>query len=699
MAQNYDVYEKLIHLVKLYFFILGYPEQNFEYEFKTSIGQIDLLIRDNNFDPYIVVEIKSHFSEKMSPLDSSVRQAHLYSTEIKAPYFVITNGIEFYWFETGLTGRPNQLEPIQFKYDKDKKFIDKENEFALSSIRKLRNISMHSQHASGNPSPTEAVFFLLVKLIAERENQGQINEEIISSIQNKLPLLEDIRIDGLWKAADILRGVNFSNIPKYQLLDNIEQIFLIDKQYMGQFDLPKWLSTFMVRLSELRSGDSILNLNVGLGRIIASISIEAQGLEEITITGQAMNQSLALWSLLPICLFTNSLPNITWESSSTQSNFYSKVLCAPPFGGKISPQRKDLHFQNGIFSDIQVTNDETNYLVSSIESANEGGEIVFLVSQGFLYREGAEKRVRKAILTGTTLKAIIGLPSNALAPYTGIKTSILVIEKKPPKNSTSVFIANLDEIQRTSEFTIPPDSQVQLVLDVYKENSLFKDHSTLFRNVTYEEIEHNDFDFTPARYTKEFVSIPEEFELLSLKDLSISVKRGNSIRITEPGESRVLTSAAIRILTINSAEIKQVDHSQIPQNAVYIEEGDVVVNAVGTYLGNAAIVDETIVGLPINHHVIVIRPDKRAIDPEYLALAFNSQFVQSKFQLGGVIPSLNLTQVSSALIPVPPISLQKELVTTYKNIQIELNEAIKKTEILRNRFEVFVSTLGMGGSK
>jgi len=663
------------------------------------LGRIDLLIRDADFEPFIVVETKISPTKELTILDISVRQTHQYSTAVKAPYFVITNGSEFHWFETGSTGRPNETDPIQYEIIEDKKTIKREAEFALASLRNLRNLAMHSGTSLSYTYPNEAVYFIMLKLIAEREYHGQIDNNVISTYQNKFPHLENISPEGLWKAADILRGVNFSKLPKYQLLDTIEQALLFDKQYMGQFDLPKWLSTFMVKLSDLEGGDCVLNLNVGLGRILAAISIEAQGFDEITLSGQEKNQYFGLWSVLPSYIFANSMPHMLWENIHFLREKYSKVLCAPPFGGRISSQEKDSISYSLIFSDIRVRNSETDYLISAIESAKKGGVIVFLVPQGFLFRGSYEKRIRQVILEHTTLKAIIGMPSKTLAPYTTIKTSILVIEKTPPEKTNHVLIGNIDEIPKINEFAIQLDSQMQLILDAYQENKLNQDNKPLFTYVTSEEIKNNDFDFTPTRYSQGIISIPEEFDLITLKNLTIRVTRGKPIRISEPGKSKVLTSAAIRTLSINSEEIKLVDLSQIPQDAVHLEEGDIVINAVGTYLGNAAIVSTEVAGLPINQHVIVIKPDRNQIDPEYLALVFNSDFIQTKFQHGGVIPSLNLTQVRSALIPVPPISIQKELVDKYKQIQTELKKAIEKTENLRNRFEDFISTLKFGEEK
>jgi len=69
-----------------------------------QIKRFDLVYHDNNMQPCLLVECKS----PSTPLtDDVLQQAVWYNYQIKAPYLLLSNGVQAQWY---------QVDPIQKKY-------------------------------------------------------------------------------------------------------------------------------------------------------------------------------------------------------------------------------------------------------------------------------------------------------------------------------------------------------------------------------------------------------------------------------------------------------------------------------------------------------------------------------------------------------------------------------------------------------
>ncbi|MCP1188028.1 SAM-dependent methyltransferase [Priestia flexa] len=99
-----------------------------------------------------------------------------------------------------------------------------------------------------------------------------------------------------------------------------------------------------------------------------------------------------------------------------------------PFGGRVD--RNELTNSGDLLTDIKTTETELLILDKAFTIARPGGYIITVLPSGFLFKGGATKKVRDAILKQAYVKSIISLPSNVFLPYSGVSTCMLILQKK-----------------------------------------------------------------------------------------------------------------------------------------------------------------------------------------------------------------------------------------------------------------------------
>ncbi|MGH8634235.1 MAG: HsdM family class I SAM-dependent methyltransferase [Burkholderiales bacterium] len=104
---------------------------------------------------------------------------------------------------------------------------------------------------------------------------------------------------------------------------------------------------------------------------------------------------------------------------------FGVVLANPPFSGRLDKDR--------ILDDIKIgttTATEILFVKYMMESLKPGGRCGVVVPEGLLFGStGAHKELRRQLVENNTIHAVLSLPGGVFAPYSGVKTSILVFEK------------------------------------------------------------------------------------------------------------------------------------------------------------------------------------------------------------------------------------------------------------------------------
>ena len=187
-------------------------------------------------------------------------------------------------------------------------------------------------------------------------------------------------------------------------------------------------------------------------------------------------------------------PDIRYRDSLAQADYddaerYSLILANPPFAGSLDYEStaKDLQ------QIVKTKKTELLFLALFLRLLQSGGRAAIIVPDGVLFGSSkAHKTLRKILVEGQRLDAIISMPSGVFKPYAGVSTAILLFTKTNSGGTDYVWFYDMqaDGYSLDDKRTPQPD-----------QNFL----------VPRSEIAENDYDLSINRY-KEVVYEPVDYD-------------------------------------------------------------------------------------------------------------------------------------------------------------------------------------------
>jgi len=209
---------------------------------------------------------------------------------------------------------------------------------------------------------------------------------------------------------------------------------------------------------------------------------------------------------------------------------YKYILANPPFTGKVDSKRISDNLDrvyppqldaNGNRKTITVQS-ELLFLERIIYMLQEGGRACVIVPEGVLFNSGkTHQATRKLLLTDCTLEGIISLPSGVFLPYTGVKTSIIIFQKRKFRSteaalqSVDVWYYGMD----SDGYTLDNARRRKIDTPLFDTVEQWKNKDSLDQqdrklehfNIPVKEIIENDYELNFNLY-KEFIYEPQDFE-------------------------------------------------------------------------------------------------------------------------------------------------------------------------------------------
>ncbi|MBP5342408.1 restriction endonuclease subunit S [bacterium] len=311
-----------------------------------------------------------------------------------------------------------------------------------------------------------------------------------------------------------------------------------------------------------------------------------------------------------------------------------------------------------------------------------GGDMLVLVSTGILNKT-ADTYYKRRILQRGMLKLIIELPRLQIIPF---PLSMALLKETDEKD---VIISDARKFAQNIRRGINFDSEKII-------RALSGQIEGAVALMSYEYIENHDYDITPHRFME---SIQTNFiNPTPLKDVTEAIFRGFQIPSDLLDECLSIEKTRIKLLTLSDIEdgfvikeslqsLKIVDKRM---NHYTLKDGDLVISCKGKAFKTA------VINIPYNEtyvstgSLIVIRVNNEVLDPTYLKIFLDSTTgieALRSIQTGASILSLNPTKLQNLLIPLPTLSRQTTISSSYKfklqNIQ-EVKDVEKK---MREGFE------------
>jgi len=392
--------------------------------------------------------------------------------------------------------------------------------------------------------------------------------------------------------------------------------------------------------------------------------------------GYDISPDMVRLSLVNLYLHGFNTPNIheydTLSSEERWNESFDVVLANPPFmspKGGIRPHKK--------FT-ISSNRSEVLFVDYIAEHLNPNGKAGIIVPEGIIFQSGTAYKDLRKMLVENHLYAVVSLPAGVFNPYSGVKTSILLMDKEVAKNREEILFIKIDNdgynlgAQRTAVKGGQLEEAIKLA-HRFVETGEFEETS-IAHLVTKAELSKNgDFNLSGDRYKTQAVS-NSNFELVPIEDLFETIRNGRNVeQFDEVGKYRVTRIQTISDGTVDLEKTKWTN-DEVPED-YFMEEGDILLSHINSieHLAKSAIftgINEKVVH---GTNLIRFKPNKSKVKPEFIASIFKSQkFIDTAktfAQKAVNQASLRVGDLKSIQIPLPPLSIQEEIVAEIEGYQ------------------------------
>ena len=227
----------------------------------------------------------------------------------------------------------------------------------------------------------------------------------------------------------------------------------------GQFRTPRHIIDFMVEVIAPKKNEIVLDPACGTAGFLISAykhilksNTDKKGNVKLTpdergqlaknFKGYDISPDMVRLSLVNLYLHGFTDPHIyeydTLTSEERWNEFADVILANPPFmspKGGIKPHKR--------FS-IQAKRSEVLFVDYIAEHLTPTGRAAIIVPEGIIFQgQTAYKDLRK-LLVENSLVAVVSLPAGCFNPYSGVKTSILILDKSLARQSDTIAFFKVD---------------------------------------------------------------------------------------------------------------------------------------------------------------------------------------------------------------------------------------------------------------
>jgi len=281
----------------------------------------------------------------------------------------------------------------------------------------------------------------------------------------------------------------------------------------------------------------------GIGDKLSKKNFEL--LEKETFFGNDVDIRMTKLSMMNLFLRNLQNINILNENALTTSfnkefkiekklplNGFDVVLANPPFSGKIDKAR--------IVNEVKIGTSKSTELLfikHIINSLNNNGRVGMVVPEGILFgRNKSFTYLRKNIIDDFYINAIISLPRGVFNPYSGVKTSILILTKGKPHSHILFIDVQNDGYKMNSQHNFPiKENDLPIVIEIYNNKQKYfnlwkknyKKNTKWEGNyffVALDEIKKNDYLLNLNRHKPYFIKRDKNYNAKKEKIIKLSEK-------------------------------------------------------------------------------------------------------------------------------------------------------------------------------
>ena len=438
----------------------------------------------------------------------------------------------------------------------------------------------------------------------------------------------------------------------------------------GQFRTPRHIIDFIVELVNPQKNETILDPACGTaGFLISSYKhilsqntdkklgdkLNASERKQVgdNLFGYDISPDMTRISLVNMYLHQFASPQIheydTLSSEDRWNEYYDVILANPPFfspTGGIQP-----HSRFG----VQSTRAEVLFVDYIMEHLKPTGRAGIVVPEGIIFQNGNAYKTLRKKLVGDCLVGVISLPAGVFQPYSGVKTSILILDKELNQKSNSIFFAKIenDGFSLGAQRTVSSKNDLPKVSEQFQH---FCNDTTSSTETVPKQVILDSADFSLSLSKFQTVEVISDFDVVKLKELvEVLDSQRKPLKKADRVEGRYPYYGATGVIDY--------------VNDYIFEEQLVLIGEDGAKWGsgeNSAFIADG--QYWVNNHAHVVRPKRDKLLDVYLTNVLNFMDL-NPFITGVTVPKLNQANLLDIEIPLPPIEVQQEIVDELEGYQ------------------------------
>ncbi|MDO9549144.1 MAG: N-6 DNA methylase [Candidatus Marinimicrobia bacterium] len=459
----------------------------------------------------------------------------------------------------------------------------------------------------------------------------------------------------------------------------------------GQFRTPRHIIDFIVAVVSPRKAETILDPACGTAGFLISAYkhiLQTNGQDRpgdqldsdeqrrllTNFTGYDISPDMIRLALVNMYLHGFPNPQIheydTLSSENRWDETFDVILANPPFmtpKGGIRPHKR--------FS-IQANRSEVLFVDYIAEHLNPGGRAGVIVPEGIIFQSSNAYKALRKMLVENYLWAVVSLPAGIFQPYSGVKTSVLLMDKAKAKQSDSILFVKVDNdgFDLGAQRRAIDKNDLTQALQVLKSGDA--DGSELAHFVEKSRIaESGDWNLSGERYRESEYFRSSKYDKIEIGEVcdifNGSTPSRKDVSYWENGTIPWFTIDDIRKQgRVISYTKQQITKKALIETSVKLLPKNTVLLCCTASVGEFAYSNiELTTNQQFNGLVVKYEYFNRLL-PQFL-FSISSTFKKELIRLSGKT-SFNFVSVGTlkkVQIPLPPLSVQEEIVAEVNSYQ------------------------------
>jgi type I restriction enzyme M protein len=479
----------------------------------------------------------------------------------------------------------------------------------------------------------------------------------------------------------------------------------------GQFLTPRHIIKFIVSIVDPKKNETILDPACGTAGflILAYLHILEANTEKKpgdlltpdekdklihNFVGYDIDPGMRRLSLVNMYLHNFSSPHIyeydTLTNDEKWQDQFDVIMANPPFmspKGGIRPHKR--------FA-IHANRSEVLFVDYIAEHLNINGRAGVIVPEGIIFQSANAYKSLRKMLIDDYLWAVVSLPAGVFHPYSGVKTSILFMDKRLTKQTDKILFVKIKndgfdlgaQRREIDKNDLPFATEV---MNFYKNNirenknlELPEEYSKIANIISKQKIDDSgDYNLTCERYIQDHIYTNQKWPMVELGEVC-EISAGN----TAPQDPNLFINGKYpfyRTYDVGSVHLSE--------NLLNVKDwlNDNGIKGLKKFKKGTILFPKSGASTFLNHRVIM---GYDGFVSSHLATIWaKSDKIENKFLYYLLIkvdshdltpdqnyPSLRLSEIANIKIPLPPLEVQKQIVQEvegYKRIIDGARQVVK----------------------